>query len=182
MQWLWLLYVKRSLAACLKKHERAVYTEDSNMSALAEHARLLDMVKCHSAWLVPVLLSTVISTTNSNPSTENLAPSYLFTKSSPIPMGDHAGPPTPVWFLPYHLSDFTFYYNITGLPTLTDLPWVSRPHKLISWVARFLWEHLLMSFYMDVSAFRSIRHNLEMRLGVADSRSMNSAKWAVSCY
>ena len=41
-------------------HEQAVYTEDSNISVLAVHARLLDVVKCHSAWLVPVLLSTVI--------------------------------------------------------------------------------------------------------------------------
>ena len=104
-----------------------------------------------------------------------LSPIY---KSSPTPMG----PPTPVWFLPYHLSDFTFYYNITGLPTPTDLPWLSQPHKLISWVARFLWEHLLMSFYMDASAFRNIKCNLGTRLCVTDSRSMNSAKWAVSCY
>lgn len=108
------------------------------------------LVKCHSAWLMPVLLSTVIYWVMAYP--------------------------------PYHLSDFTFYYNITGLPILPDLPWVSWPHKLISWVARFLWEHLLMSLFMDASAFRNIKCSLETRLRVTDSRSMNSAKWTVSCY
>ena len=79
------------------------------------------------------------------------------------------------------ITSQTLHFTIT-LQASQFFQWVSWPRKLISWVACFLWEHLLMSLYMDTSAFRNIKCSLETRLHVTDSRSMNSAKWAVSCY